>query len=110
MSFGNTSRNVAMLMRLDKKRHPQNYCPVPACLYRTSGAGITGNATPCPRHITELFPTCTCENNGDYCNRCNALVELREQLPYGGRSFEDTLRAMPADTQRLQKLTTRAVS
>ena len=91
----NTSRNVAMLARLDKERHPQNYCPVSGCLYRTAAVSpYVGNSTLCPKHIQKLYPECTCENNGDYCDRCNALVELREQLPHGGRSFLAQLRAM----------------
>jgi hypothetical protein len=69
--------NPAMAARLSKAGNPRNYCP--DCLYRTATGPHVGNFTPCPRHIDARFPQCTCTNNGDYCARCNALLELKEQ-------------------------------
>ena len=88
------SRNTAMLQRIAKEKTPENFCPVASCLYRTCTGNKHGNYTPCPKHIAIRFPECTCTNNGGYCDRCNALVELREQLPYGGPALLATLRAM----------------
>lgn len=41
--------NVAQSVRLQKEKHPANYCAHPRCLWRIVN-GRTGESTPCQRH------------------------------------------------------------
>jgi hypothetical protein len=45
---------IAMTVSGDKRQHPERYCPVRRCLWKTATVGATGeyvlNADPCRKH------------------------------------------------------------
>jgi hypothetical protein len=43
-----THGSVAKAVRLSKEKHPEQFCPVPNCLWRTKG-----DYTPCPKHTAK---------------------------------------------------------
>lgn len=48
-----THGSVAKKARLDKERHPEDYCVNPTCLWRV--VTKTGPPRPCPKHTPSSF-------------------------------------------------------
>lgn len=58
-----THGSIAARVRKNKEAHPERYCPVPNCLWRSGGQL-------CPKHRSDMHP----------CNDCGAPIEIAQEL------------------------------
>lgn len=102
---------IAARVAQDKALHPERFCPVPRCLWRT------GDGSRCPRHQTrgEVVEVTTTEHRGQWValarkrrDRANEeYLEALEEFLAAGGTYVELARLLGVSRQAVRQMVER---